>query len=282
MQSMTGFGRARVVGPFGNVEAQVSCVNKRGQEIFVCLPRELEGAEGNFHELLKTSFERGKIQLTARFERGKNAAQGTQRKFQELRKACLKLKVPFHPDARLVAEILKGGSEAPLSTVAIEKAARKAALSAIAECRKSQLREGGRLEKDFRGRVEKLAALRDKALLLSKNTVDLQRTRLLKNLAQSGIALDINDERLLKELSLFADRVDIAEELTRIQSHLEAARKLIRDKGAIGRQMEFLFQELLREWNTLGNKSPRVELIRLALEAKNEIERMREQAANIV
>jgi len=282
MQSMTGYGRARSTGPFGNIEAQISCVNKRGQEIFVTLPRELELMEGSFYELIKSSFERGKIQLTIRLERGKGTTQLPRQKFLDLKKACAALKVPFNPDARLVAEILKGGDETRLDPAAVGKLANKITLLAIAECKKAQFQEGHRLEKDFLLRIKKLSLLRGRALSLSKDTVELQRSRLLKNLAQSGIEIDLRDERLLKELALFADRVDITEELTRIQSHLEAATKLIAANGAIGRQLEFLLQELLREWNTLGNKSPRIELVRQALEAKNEIERLREQAANIV
>ena len=249
----------------------------------MALPKEISSIEGDLHELLKKSFERGKLQLTVRLE-GKSTAQAGKvgKRFLELKKACRLFKVSFSPDARLVADLLKENPSTSIDEAAAEAETLAIVKTAIKNCQAAQASEGARLKKDFTARVGILGELKAQAQKLSEGTVRLQRDRLLKNLAQAGLTVDLSDERLLKELALFADRVDISEEITRIGSHLEALQKLIASSGAIGRQLEFLLQELLREWNTLGNKSPRIELVRLSLGAKNEIERMKEQSANVI
>jgi len=240
------------------------------------------------NDLLKKNFDRGKLQLTVRLEMKKTKAVGSPAqiaaRFAELKKACKSLGVNFSPDARLVNELIQETSNIGWDAAAfkkIEKSATAAAELAVKNCQRSQAREGARLKKDFLARTKTLETLRAQAAELASNTVALQRERLMKNLAQSGLSIDAQDERLLKELAIFADRVDVAEELTRLESHFTAMRKLIESSGSTGRQLEFLLQELLREWNTLGNKSPRIELVQLALAAKNEVERMKEQAANV-
>jgi hypothetical protein len=130
----------------------------------------------------------------------------------------------------------------------------KAAIAdAIKECQTAQSAEGKRLQKDFRARLAELARLHSSAANLAETSLPQRRQRLLKNLTEAGLEIEENDEKLLKELALYADRVDIAEELTRIQSHLHSAQELIQKEGT-GRELDLL-QELLREWNTLGNKS---------------------------
>ena len=279
---MTGFGRTRKTTPEGAAEASLSSINKRGQEIFVNLPREFAGLEGEINELIKEAFERGKLQLTVRVETKKTkSSTGLEKRVAELKAHCKKLGVRFDPNASLIYNLMKETSNESAPSAQLEKTITLAVKGAIVACQKAQAQEGARLQKDFEARLKTIDELRTEAEKLAPQSLPLQKERLIKNLAQSGLALDSNDERLLKELALFADRVDIAEELTRIKSHLTAMKKLIAGNGGIGRQMEFLIQELLREWNTLGNKSPQIELIKLALSAKNEIERMKEQAANI-
>jgi uncharacterized protein (TIGR00255 family) len=281
MNSMTGFGRSHVPLDQATVEFTLSCVNKRGLEININLPRELAGMEMEFSEALRKHFERGKVQLNVRTENFSSSTKKSHERFEELRKACKAFKVPFTPDAALVCQLMN----APASTCAPMQAKSNKALNqgleeAIAACKKAQCAEGKRLEKDFALRLEKLSELVLEASEVSRTSVGVQRERLLKNLNDAGLNINPNDERILKELALFADRVDIAEELTRIKSHLQALAVIIK-KNPSGRQIEFLLQELLREWNTLGNKSQILALIQTALAAKNEVERLREQAANI-
>ncbi len=283
MKSMTGFGRGRVAAKGVTVEAQLSSTNKRGQEISVNLPRELSDMEAALQEKLQKAFERGKLQLNVRLQIStqKKGDSDIQKDFLRLKAACKKLKVPFDADAELVLELMQASRPSDSTLPDLEKPVAAAVAAAIQNCLRGQAQEGARLLKDFKARFKKLAALKVQAAALAAQSLPHQRARLMKNLSNAGLNIDTQDERVLKELALFADRVDVTEELTRIDSHLKAADKLINSSGSIGRQMEFLLQEFQREWNTLGNKSVQVELVRTALEAKNEIERMREQAANV-
>jgi len=282
MKSMTGFGRGVGKTPYGSAEITLASINKRGLEIFVNLPRELSTLESELTELLKKSFDRGKLQLNVRLENdAPKTTTSIEARLAKLKALCKAQKVPFAPTTELLNSLLERSSSPAIDAKKILPSLKKILEQACEKCSTAQLAEGKRLKADFQKRLAKIEALASNAERLSGNTLALQRERLLKNLAGANLQIDLADERVLKELALYADRVDIAEELTRIRSHLKAAAELLAKNESIGRPLEFLLQEFLREWNTLGNKSPQVELIRLALEAKNEIERLREQAANI-
>ena len=107
------------------------------------------------------------------------------------------------------------------------------------------------------------------------------REQLLARLRQAGLELDVNDERVLKEVALFADRCDVTEELTRLRSHLEQFTALIKSHGEVGRKSEFILQEIGREVNTIGSKANDLTISRAVIELKNELERVREQMANV-
>ena len=104
---------------------------------------------------------------------------------------------------------------------------------------------------------------------------------LLERLKQLYLEIDLNDERVLKEIALFADRSDISEEITRLKSHFEQFREFLKSDAACGRKMDFLCQEINREFNTTGSKSTQIEITRAVIEGKNALERIREQVQNI-
>ena len=103
----------------------------------------------------------------------------------------------------------------------------------------------------------------------------------LDRLREAGLELDLDDERVLREIALFADRCDISEELTRLRSHLDQFAHLLRSEGEIGRKAEFILQEVGREVNTIGSKANDLAISRAVIELKNELERIREQMANV-
>ena len=104
---------------------------------------------------------------------------------------------------------------------------------------------------------------------------------LMQRLTQAGLSLELTDERVLKEIAIFADKADISEELTRLESHLVQFRECLDAGSPVGRKLEFILQEVNREFNTIGSKAGNIEVSRLVIEAKNEIERIREQIQNI-
>jgi uncharacterized protein (TIGR00255 family) len=103
----------------------------------------------------------------------------------------------------------------------------------------------------------------------------------MQRLRQAGLELDLNDERVLKEVALFADRCDVTEEITRLRHHLTHLKELLRSKGEIGRKAEFILQEIGREIHTIGSKANDLQISQRVIEFKNELERVREQIANV-
>ena len=142
-------------------------------------------------------------------------------------------------------------------------------------------REGEALFVDFIGRFEKLqaavASIAQRAPLVPAAYRDL----LLQRLRQLELTLDINDERVLKEVALFADRCDVTEEITRLRSHFTQFIELLRSVGEVGRKAEFILQEIGREIHTIGSKANDLAVSRQVIEFKNELERVREQMANV-
>ncbi|MCZ2156919.1 MAG: DUF1732 domain-containing protein [Bryobacterales bacterium] len=134
---------------------------------------------------------------------------------------------------------------------------------------------------DLLGRLGKLEmhadAIADRAPGVSSN----YRDQLLTRLRQAGLELELNDERVLREIALFADRCDISEELTRFRSHLDQLTSLLKSDAEIGRKAEFILQEMGREVNTMGSKANDMVISRAVIELKNELERIREQIANV-
>jgi uncharacterized protein (TIGR00255 family) len=146
-------------------------------------------------------------------------------------------------------------------------------------------KEGGALEKDLLARNEVLLDLVFAIRKQAQGTVEAYRDALLQRLKQLNLALDLSDERLLKELALFADRADITEEMTRLESHLAQFKSTVvvarSSEEPVGRKLEFLIQEINREFNTIGSKANNIEITRSVLDAKNEVERLREQVQNV-
>ena len=159
----------------------------------------------------------------------------------------------------------------------IERALKKA----LVELKKMRRSEGRLLAKDLQERLVKvhryLGRIRKEAPKVAKR----YRESLTIRLKSAGFDLAPNDERLVKELAFFAERSDITEEITRLESHCSQFSKLLKSKGMVGRSLDFLLQEMLREINTIGSKANNKGITEHVVEFKAELERMREQAQNI-
>jgi uncharacterized protein (TIGR00255 family) len=141
--------------------------------------------------------------------------------------------------------------------------------------------EGNHLKRDFIQRLQTLADLTGSISQQAPYRPQRQRELLQKRLSEIGIHLEEHDERLAKELALFADRCDISEELTRLDSHFAKFHEYLNSTEATGRQLDFLCQELFREFNTIGSKANDAQIAQTVVEAKTEIEKIREQVQNI-
>lgn len=142
-------------------------------------------------------------------------------------------------------------------------------------------REGNRLVEDIKARLSELSALADKVELRSPLTVAEYRTRMEQKMREVLDHMDIEESRILTEVALFADKVAVNEEVVRLRSHLDQAADLLEADGPVGRKLDFLLQELNREANTIGSKGNDVEMARLVVDMKAELEKVREQVQNI-
>jgi len=289
MKSMTGFGRATASLGAHTLTAQVSSVNRKTLDLTVKLPEEWESLEPQINDLVRKYASRGKVHVDLELT-GANGSQNIVWDETAVGETLAKLKalaskqgVAFQPSSELfwqIANSQRKASELPSAEVAqaVVLATLEAALKSFAEMR---AREGATLLTDFLARV---AIIQNHATIVVERAPQVPknyREQLMQRLRQAGLELDLNDERVLKEIALFADRCDIAEELTRLRSHFEQFIALLKSNGEIGRKSEFILQEMGREVHTIGSKANDLTISRNVIELKNELERIREQIANV-
>jgi uncharacterized protein (TIGR00255 family) len=142
-------------------------------------------------------------------------------------------------------------------------------------------REGEALARDLLARLQAIEKGAAEVARLAPSQVNAVRERLSARIAELTRGVPLDPARLAQEVALFADRTDVAEELTRLASHLAQARELIASDAPAGRKLEFLVQEVNREINTIGSKSQHAAIAALVVELKAELERVREQVQNV-
>lgn len=298
--SMTGYATAQQSGATTpaasdsgpSVGVEIRSVNSRFLDLAFKLPEELRATEPALRELLTHALKRGKVELRAWFENRQDATS----------------RAPSSAELqRLLATqdaIRAWLPQAPALTVAdvMELTARQARLPDDAHGRVTELtrhvidqlieargREGTRLSIMLSDRVAQLRSLAAAASPLIPQLVAQQRQRFLDRWnealgADGGGAIATSDaarDRALAEATAFAIRIDVAEELTRLSSHLDEIDRLLVRGGEVGKRLDFLIQELHREANTLGSKSSSLELTRISVDMKVLIEQMREQVQNL-
>jgi uncharacterized protein (TIGR00255 family) len=160
-------------------------------------------------------------------------------------------------------------------------AVEQALSDALAELIKMREREGKHLAKDLIHRLKTVRANVKHVRSLHPQVVEHYRSALRDRLGKAGLDIALNDERLLKEISIFADRSDVSEELTRLESHLAQFAHLLRKNEPVGRTLEFITQEIARELNTLGAKANDAAISQHVVASKAELEKIREQIQNL-
>jgi uncharacterized protein (TIGR00255 family) len=185
-----------------------------------------------------------------------------------------------------VADVLRLCSGTATATTDWSEIAPALAEQAVTELLAARAREGERLADMLLDRIKQLRALAKTAAPLVPQLVEQQRqsSRALEGghgLGEGSVAPEAAQDRALAEATAFAIRIDVAEEVTRLGSHLDEIERLLKKGGDIGKRLDFLIQELHREANTLGSKSATLELTRISVDMKVLIEQMREQVQNI-
>ncbi len=290
MHSMTGFGRGSATSETWHAAVEISAVNRKQAEVVVQAPRELSELDGRIRKAVLGVVSRGRIQVSINLERGQGSlasirvdkmlAQAFHQAFVELGQAIGQEVTPTAADYLRQPGILNTGTadidaEDAWQTI---KPALDEALAALAMMRET---EGSHLMQDLLARLEALAAYVAKITADAPARPVRQRELLDKRLRDAGLDLDPADERVLRELALFADRCDVSEELTRLDSHFVKFREYLDAAEPPGRALDFLCQELFREFNTIGSKANDAGIAQTIVEAKTELEKIREQVQNV-
>jgi uncharacterized protein (TIGR00255 family) len=286
---MTGRGAARVDGREGRVEAVVSTLNRRGFEAVISLPDALAGREADVERLLRSRIARGSVVCKVSIvpSAGEAActpdAEAAAKAVGQVRKLAEAL--GLRDDLTATSLLGLPGVFAPAETAAEDVWAEKTlfavaqALDALGEARR---REGEALRKDLAGRLDRLEALHGEIGRFGEGGEARFREKLLNAVKAAGVEADGETRaRILREVAVYAEKADVSEERTRIAVHLAAARRLLETGGCIGRELDFLSQELSREINTLSSKVADAEAGGKAVSFKAELERFREQAQNV-
>ena len=290
MHSMTGFGRGSATSETWHAAVEINSVNRKQAEVVVQAPRELSELDGRIRKTVLGVVSRGRIQVSINLERGQGAlaairvdkmlAQAFHHAFVELSQAVGHEVTPSAADYLRQPGILNSGAgeidvEDAWQTI---KPALDDALAALAMMRET---EGSHLKQDLLARLEGLAAFVAKITAEAPARPIRQRELLDKRLREAGLDLDPADERVVRELALFADRCDVSEELTRLDSHFTKFREYLDAAEPPGRALDFLCQELFREFNTIGSKANDAGIAQTIVEAKTELEKIREQVQNV-
>lgn len=289
---MTGYGRGECVRDGFNVTVELSSVNRKQAEISVNLPRELEMLETRVRETILEKVSRGRVtaRISVHSGEGKSSAKMhlntalAAAYAHELKKLARELKLTG--DVTLDHLVRAPGvfqtDEELAETETLWPAVEKSVGAALAALVKMRGREGEHLAKDLSDRVETMRSCVERVAKQAPKSADRYRQQLIERIKAAGIPdLAMDDERLLKEVVFFADRSDISEELTRLQSHFRQFQDCAKSKEPVGRTLDFLAQEMNREINTIGSKANDALISGEVVTLKAELEKFREQAQNV-
>ncbi|MFB5677620.1 YicC/YloC family endoribonuclease [Paenibacillus terreus] len=291
--SMTGYGQAVLYHGGYKVRFEVKSVNHRYCEVMMRIPREWARFEDGLRKEVQRQVKRGRVDVFIQKERdeGQNSyVQLNEPVVQAYLETAELLADKYGLDRRIGVSELLSLPNVWVDRDSIDEAEdpewEQLLLDGLGEAVAGMLemrrREGRVLAADLNSRIERLEVLHSELAALAPTVVTDYRNRLKQRLAelQDGALLP-DEQRLGMEIALFADRSNIDEELTRLRSHLGQCRNLLLSDEPAGRKLDFLIQELNREVNTIGSKANHLELVNRVVEMKAELEKIREQAANM-
>lgn len=289
---MTGYGCGESVHDGGKLVVEISSVNRKQSEISVTLPRDLEMLEARIREEVNRHVARGRVTVRVTVHASDDRRAGSVRINRVLARAyarelgalaselglsgSLSIDTLIRAPGVLETEAESGDGEVCWPALSAALAA------ALQQMLAMRALEGANLQADLASRLALMrgaaTAIRDRAPLVAEH----YRRQLHERIAAAGINLTAEDqERLLKEVALFADRSDITEELTRLESHFGQFAQILQSPEPVGRTLDFLAQEMNREINTIGSKANDAAIARDVVVLKSELERIREQSQNL-
>ena len=292
MKSMTGYGRGETAQDGFKVTVEVTSVNRKQGEVAVNLPRELEALEQRVRDVVNQRISRGRLTVKVSLHAADGAWPGKIRLNVPLAKAyareldrlakALKLSGAVTLDVLVRAPGVLQSNDDVDESEALWPPLEKALDKALTDLVKMREREGAHLAKDLQKRIATLRKSVERVTRQAPEVLARYREQLRSRFKSVGLETPaIDDDRLLKEIVYFADRSDISEELTRLQSHFKQFDDCLKSREPVGRTLDFLSQEMNREINTVGSKANDSVISREVVMLKAELEKFREQVQNV-
>lgn len=293
LRSMTAFGRSSLEGASGGLVVEITSLNKKTLEVqFTSSPKELLRFEVDVRRWIAEMVSRGQLFVRVKAD------------FTDVSPVKVRANLPLVRQLKAAWEAIgrEWGSKEPVDIVVLSQQEgvlcyadalqdeeaflellRRGVEEALEALGAMKAQEGATLQKEVITQVCRVKEYVEAIRARSQGAPQRYRERLVQTLRESGVAADATEqERLLREVCLFADKVDVSEEVTRLFSHLDHLSKVLEDaEWRVGKKIEFLLQELGREINTVGSKSADYEVSRLVVEVKGALERIREQIQNV-
>ena len=291
MRSMTGYSKLNYEDENYVISMEIKSVNNKNLTTKVKLPYNLNLLENYIRAEIASFISRGSIDFRIEFE-DKNENLKSLKYDEDLAKSCMQILNKMEEDfnekfSNKLDFLVRNFGVISQKDLDTDEEKYKEIISLklrelLQDFIKTKVEEGNRLKIFFKEQLNILKSKVEEVKKLKPQVVENYRERLLANVNSVKADIDFKEEDILKEILLFSDRVDITEEVSRLESHFKQLEyEFNADKDSQGKKIEFIFQEIFREFNTMGVKSNMYEISKLVVEGKNELEKMREQIMNI-
>lgn len=287
---MTGYGRSTVVSGGVTATAEIRTVNHRYVDLRIRMPHGLLALEDSVRKAVQRHLQRGRVEITVTVEDSNQQSRTVtvdrgllaqaRQALEEARQVLGAAEGPKLSDLALIPELFRMEEwEADLD--ACRPAVDEAVGEALTDVVRMRRAEGQVLAEDIRSRVGRLEQLLEALVERTPDVVRELQARLRRRVADLIGDAGVDEGRIEMEVAMLADRSDVSEETARIASHIGQLRALLEEGGPVGRTMDFLLQELNREWNTIGSKANDALIAQMVVDARAELEKIREQVQNI-
>ena len=290
---MTAYGRATIDSPLGRFVVEIQSVNRKYLDIHTSVPSEMTRFDVDLRKWISENVFRGRVnvKITAIYDQKTPfVVRPDLTLAKEIKHAwdviATALKLPQERGFTLEmltqeANVLKYEEAIP-DEEELRETLKEVVTVAVGELQRMKVKEGDHIQKDLMQRLSKIESLLNQIDERSEEAPNKYREKLKQRIEEILPGSAENEERILREIAIYADRVDISEEITRFRSHLKQFEELMAsDKEAIGKILDFLIQEMFREVNTIGSKTEDVKVSQQIVEIKTELERIREQIQNV-
>lgn len=290
MKSMTGYGMALVKSENYMTKVEVKSVNSRYLELNLRVPKDFMSIEDKIRQEVKSKLKRGKVDLYLSYDVqnpdlqelsiNKDLAKAYYRDMEDLRNTLeIEEKITLK-DIVLLEGVLKKSSTNETDKELLNQVLQTVRI-AVENLDEMRIAEGENLKEDLKTKVVNIEEIVEEIKLLSPKVIEENEKKLTENIYERLKEEDLDLPRLTTELAIMADKLSIDEEITRLTSHISQFNDIIKDTDSVGRKIDFLLQEFNREANTIGSKTTSSEILKLVVNLKSEIEKLREQIQNI-